>query len=169
MSRFLLVIFAIAFASAARRKKEDNCYPVPKMCKSENYTEMRLPNMFNHSRAKDVKRDIGIWQPLLQSPVCNSGGQLRYFLCFMYAPLCVLDNHEGVKPCRSLCETVRDSCDPIMRQFSNYSWPSFFNCDQPRRFPVATPMCINPEMLGKKNFCWFLRFHKHHTNPGFCL
>ena len=151
MNRFLLVLLIVAHTSAMQIKKEDKCASVPAICgnlPSSNYTKMRLPNMFNHSRFEDVEKDIGIWLPLLPSTVCNAGDQLRYFLCFTYAPVCV---DKLISPCKSLCETVRDSCDPVMRQNSNYSWPSFFNCNQQRRFPDdSSQMCINLKMLGKK-------------------
>lgn len=152
MNRFLLLFLTVACTSALAMKNENKCAPVPAMCNgslpSSKYTTMLLPNMFNHSRFEDVQRDIEIWRPLLSSTVCNSGDQLRYFLCFTYAPVCV---DKLISPCKSLCETVRDSCDSVMRQYSNYSWPSFFNCDQRRRFPDdSSQMCINLNMLGKK-------------------
>lgn len=44
-----------------------------------------------------------------------------------------------VSPCRSLCESVRDSCAPIMGCYG-YPWPEILRCDQ---FPADHLMCIS--------------------------
>ena len=150
MNRYLLLllILAIAHISASPTIRPDDCANVPPMCYkliSNKYTKMRLPNMLNHTRYEDVAADIKVWRPLLNSSKCNAANQLKYFLCFTYAPVCV---DKLISPCKSLCETVRDSCDPVMRQY-NYSWPAFFNCNQQKKFhDDSSQMCINLKMLG---------------------
>ena len=130
----------------------EGCVTVPDMCfkqTSENYTHMRLPNMLNHTRKDDVAADLGLWLPLLQSRECNKRNQLKFFLCLTYAPVCV-DNkstNKFILPCKSMCESVRRSCEPIMRNH-NYFWPKVFNCDQADRFFAdQTEMCINMNIL----------------------
>ncbi len=143
----------ISYTSAVplRPLKQDKCADVPPMCYqlvSPNYKKMRLPNMLNHTRDTDVIADLQLWEPLLNSSQCNAADQLKYFLCFTYAPVCV---DKLISPCKSLCETVRDSCDPVMRPY-NRSWPAFFNCDQPNKFQDdSSQMCINLKMLGIKS------------------
>lgn len=44
-----------------------------------------------------------------------------------------------IKPCRSLCESVRDSCAPIMSCYG-YPWPDILRCDQ---YPADHYMCIS--------------------------
>lgn len=44
-----------------------------------------------------------------------------------------------VSPCRSLCESVRDSCAPIMSCYG-YPWPEILRCDQ---YPADHLMCIS--------------------------
>lgn len=44
-----------------------------------------------------------------------------------------------ISPCRSLCESVRDSCAPIMSCYG-YPWPEILRCDQ---YPADHLMCIS--------------------------
>ena len=71
--------------------------------------------------------------PLL-SVNCHKDTQV--FLCSLFAPVCV--QHTSIYPCRSLCESVRQSCEGPMRKHS-YEWPSMFNCSQ---FPDDNGLCI---------------------------
>ncbi|KAJ8368090.1 hypothetical protein SKAU_G00081180 [Synaphobranchus kaupii] len=43
-----------------------------------------------------------------------------------------------IRPCRSLCEDVRDGCLPVMSAFG-FPWPDMFNCSQ---FPSDPELCI---------------------------
>lgn len=153
------VVALLLFAAAALvqsvtsqdKLQGGNCIKVPTMCHDliKNYTHMRLPNMLNQTRDTDVSADLNLWYPLLQSETCNAGNQLKYFLCFTYAPVCV-DNDSVKKliaPCRSVCQTVRYACEPVMRK-NNYSWPEVFDCDKKHRFlDDASQMCISTMIL----------------------
>lgn len=44
-----------------------------------------------------------------------------------------------ISPCRSLCESVRESCAPIMSCYG-YPWPEILRCDQ---YPSDHLMCIS--------------------------
>lgn len=146
---FFTVMIHCAFSS---RLRSHYCVKVPEMCHkliSDNYTHMRLPNMLNHTRKEDVAGDLSLWNPLLQSKKCNAGNQLKYFLCFTYAPVCVEDTtvNKLIPPCKSMCQSVRQSCEPVMKRH-NYSWPQVFNCDQKYRFlDDETQMCISSRIL----------------------
>ena len=163
MKVYLVVLFTISVVYSAKEK----CVKLPEMCRklsSSKYKSMRLPNMLNHTSSKSVESDINAWKPLLSSSECNAGDQLNYFLCFVYAPVCV---DTLISPCKSLCETVRDSCDPVMKKNSNYSWPAYFNCNEKKRFPEdSSLMCINMTMLGMKTlFNLFCIFACHFQTP----
>lgn len=140
-------------ASPTTESREYECTHVPPMCYkliSRKYIQMRLPNMLNQSRYSDIATALRVWQPLLNSRTCNAGDQLKYFLCFTYAPVCV---DTLISPCKSLCKAVRNSCDPVMRQH-NYTWPVFFNCDQQTKFlNDNSQMCINLTMLSLRSKC----------------
>ena len=150
MKQYLL-LFLVLHTSAAPFDPADvaECHVVPRMCQiSPSYKKMRLPNMFNDTRVKDVERTLEAWKPLFNSTTCNAGNQFKYFLCFTYAPVCV---QKLISPCKSLCETVRDSCDPVLRQY-NHSWPSYFDCNQPKKFQDdSSQLCISLKMIGLAN------------------
>jgi hypothetical protein len=73
--------------------------------------------------------------PLL-SINCHKDTQL--FLCSLFAPVCVEQTQAIIYPCRSLCESVKLSCEGSMLSY-NYPWPSMFNCS---RFPKDNGLCI---------------------------
>jgi hypothetical protein len=74
--------------------------------------------------------------PLLQVK-CHRDTQL--FLCSLFAPVCVDQQAQTfIYPCRSLCESVKQSCEGPMLEY-NYPWPSMFNCS---RFPEDNGLCI---------------------------
>ena len=74
--------------------------------------------------------------PLLQVN-CHRDTQL--FLCSLFAPVCVDQQSQTfIYPCRSLCESVKQSCEGPMLSY-NYPWPSMFNCS---KFPEDNGLCI---------------------------
>ena len=53
---------------------------------------------------------------------------LQFFLCSMYAPICV-DNYDKHLPvCRSVCERAKAGCAPLMQQYG-FQWPERMACD----------------------------------------
>nr|XP_020471674.1 secreted frizzled-related protein 5-like [Monopterus albus] len=62
---------------------------------------------------------------------------------FIYSVLPMFPVHlffnRVISPCRSLCESVQDSCAPIMSCYG-YPWPDILHCDQ---YPVDHLMCIS--------------------------
>lgn len=78
------------------------------------------------------------WSPLL-SISCHRDAQT--FLCSLFAPVCIEQAIQAtIYPCRSLCESVKQSCEAPMLAY-NYPWPSIFNCSQ---FPEDNGFCIKP-------------------------
>ncbi|XP_028399759.1 secreted frizzled-related protein 5-like [Dendronephthya gigantea] len=162
MNIYMLSFFAISVSYASVQKQNECHLAIPRMCKGLNgaYTKMRLPNMLNHTRRFDVLKDIDVWKPLLNSS-CNSGDQLTLFLCLTYAPVCIPKHR--VPPCKSLCESVRNSCEPLMLQH-NRSWPATFDCNERRKFynDSSSSMCMNTRIFGsgKKIPCPCRMSHK---------
>ncbi|XP_059904978.1 secreted frizzled-related protein 5 [Gadus macrocephalus] len=112
------------------------CVPIPPsmaLCRGIGYDTMRTPNLLAHESPGEAVQQSASWLPLLARE-CHSDA--RFFLCSLFAPIC-LDRF--VFPCRSLCESVRDSCAPIMACYG-YPWPSILRCDQ---FPADHLMCIS--------------------------
>ncbi|KAK1786159.1 hypothetical protein P4O66_017873, partial [Electrophorus voltai] len=114
------------------------CKPVPNtmsLCHGIGYEHMRLPNLLGHDSAREAQQQSAAWIPLVTKQ-CH--GDTRKFLCSLFAPVCLPELTAPVRPCRSLCERVRDGCLPVMSAFG-FPWPDTFNCS---RFPVGAQLCI---------------------------
>ncbi|KAJ8394891.1 hypothetical protein AAFF_G00042460 [Aldrovandia affinis] len=112
------------------------CLPIPPsmaLCHDIGYGAMRIPNLLGHESMGEAVQQSASWLPLLARE-CHPDA--RVFLCALFAPIC-LDRF--ISPCRSLCESVRDSCAPIMSCYG-YPWPAILSCDQ---FPADHRMCIS--------------------------
>lgn len=111
------------------------CKDIPSnmsLCNNINYKQMKVPNLLGHETLSEIEYQSSVWTPLVNIQ-CHPDTQL--FLCSLFAPICL--EHQ-IKPCRSLCESVRDSCEDKMKIHS-YSWPSMFDCSQ---FPEDNGLCI---------------------------
>uniref|UniRef100_A0A3P8SD29 FZ domain-containing protein n=1 Tax=Amphiprion percula TaxID=161767 RepID=A0A3P8SD29_AMPPE len=112
------------------------CVPIPSgmaLCQNIGYDTMRMPNLLGHESPAEAVQQSASWLPLLARE-CHPDA--RIFLCSLFAPIC-LDRF--ISPCRSLCESVRDSCAPIMSCYG-YPWPEILRCDQ---YPADHLMCIS--------------------------
>ena len=107
------------------------------LCNNINYKQMRMPNLLGHETMDEVEYQSSVWVPLL-SVNCHKDAQM--FLCSLFAPVCVEQAQAAIYPCRSLCESVKNSCEGPMLSY-NYPWPSMFNCS---KFPVDNGLCIQP-------------------------
>ncbi|KAL6110919.1 sfrp2 [Pungitius sinensis] len=126
--------------------KKNNCKPIPAnllLCNDIEYTEMHLPNLLGHETMNEVLQQASSWIPLVQKQ-CHP--DTRKFLCSLFAPVCLDDLDEPIQPCRSLCESVRNGCAPVMSAFG-FPWPKMLDCD---RFPLDNDLCIPP--AGIENF-----------------
>ncbi|XP_037308071.2 sizzled [Pungitius pungitius] len=139
-----VLFFAVALLTAACPSaafdmgQSTRCVTIPnrmKVCKDVGYSEMRLPNFLGHSNLEvEVVPRSEDWRPLLQTG-CHP--QAQTFLCSLIAPVC-LDTF--IRPCRSLCVAVRDSCAPVLA-CQGHPWPAALDCD---RFPAEEDMCLSP-------------------------
>ncbi|XP_030588791.1 secreted frizzled-related protein 2 [Archocentrus centrarchus] len=112
------------------------CVSIPSgmaLCHNIGYNTMRMPNLLGHETPAEAVQQSASWLPLLARE-CHPDA--RIFLCSLFAPIC-LDRF--ISPCRSLCESVRDSCAPIMSCYG-YPWPEILRCDQ---YPADHLMCIS--------------------------
>ncbi|XP_078258086.1 secreted frizzled-related protein 2-like [Rhinoraja longicauda] len=105
------------------------------LCHGVGYSQMRLPNLLGHDSMREVVQQAASWVPLL-SKQCHA--DTRKFLCSLFAPVCLSEVREAIRPCRSLCRDVRDGCAPVMLAFG-FPWPDMLGCD---RFPTDNDLCI---------------------------
>ncbi|KAL7841469.1 hypothetical protein SRHO_G00251600 [Serrasalmus rhombeus] len=118
--------------------QRSQCKPIPAalhLCYEFEYADMRLPNLLGHEAMSEVLQQAASWVPLVQKR-CHP--DTRKFLCSLFAPVCLQDMDEPIRPCRSLCEDVRRGCAPVMAAFG-FPWPEMLRC---ARFPLDDDLCI---------------------------
>lgn len=110
------------------------------MCLNIGYNLTRMPNELNHENQDEAGLEVHQFWPLVE---IKCSVDLRFFLCSMYAPICLKDYPKPLPPCRDLCRRAREGCEPIMTQYG-FKWPDRMECDQ---FPVygASPdqLCMD--------------------------
>lgn len=108
------------------------------MCRGIGYNETSMPNLVGNELQSDVEYTLQTFAPLIEY-VCST--QLKLFLCAAYVPLCTPKVPLPIGPCRSLCESVRMRCHPVLQGFG-FPWPPALDCN---RFPKENnheTMCI---------------------------
>ncbi|XP_032219258.1 secreted frizzled-related protein 2 isoform X1 [Nematostella vectensis] len=93
---------------------------------TRGYNKIMLPNALGHDNLAEVRTQLVPWAPLVGS---GCSPHLKVFLCSVFMPVCVQQISYPVPPCHSLCTSVRDSCEPVMK-IHNYSWPAMFDCSK---------------------------------------
>ena len=91
-----------------------------------NYT--LFPNFRFHATQVDADMELEQFRKLIE---VNCSGAIVHFLCAIYTPFCTEDHPLRVlRPCRRLCQHVRDGCEPIFnQQAQGLPWPDHLNCD----------------------------------------
>ncbi|XP_067841702.1 secreted frizzled-related protein 2-like [Heptranchias perlo] len=129
---------AVSFAVGTSESGKGDCKPIPHtmaLCYGVGYSQMRLPNLLGHETLREVLQQAGSWVPLL-SKRCHP--DTRKFLCSLFSPVCLPELQVSIRPCRTLCQEVRDGCRPVMSAFG-FPWPEMLDCN---RFPVDNDLCI---------------------------
>lgn len=103
------------------------------MCRGIGYNYTSVPNMFHHDTQEEAGLEVHQFWPLVE---IQCSDDLRFFLCSMYAPICI-DDYKGRLPaCRTVCERARAGCAPIMRQYG-FAWPERMNCEELPNYGVS--------------------------------
>lgn len=120
------------------------------MCRGIGYNLTRMPNELNHDNQEEAGLEVHQFWPLVE---IKCSPDLKFFLCSMYAPICLKDYQKPLPPCRDLCRRAREGCEPLMQQYG-FKWPERMECEQ---FPVfgasQEVLCMdqNPESTGGKS------------------
>lgn len=125
-------LFAATFELTSSLQLEDGRCQVIKidMCRDIGYNMTSMPNLVGHELQQVADVEIQSFLPLIQYG-CSS--QLRFLLCSVYAPMCDERVSTSIGPCRLVCETVKQRCQPILREFG-LPWPPPLNCSKfPKR------------------------------------
>ncbi|XP_065204050.1 frizzled-5 [Planococcus citri] len=109
------------------------------MCKGIGYNLTYMPNELNHDSQEEAGMEVHQYWPLVE---IKCSPDLKFFLCSLYTPICFEDFHGPLKACRSVCESARSGCEPLMKQYG-FSWPERMNCD---KLPTMeeNPLCMAP-------------------------
>lgn len=99
------------------------------MCKGIGYNLTRMPNELNHDNQEEAGLEVHQFWPLVE---IKCSPDLLFFLCSIYAPICLKDYQKPLPPCRDLCRRAREGCEPLMQQYA-FKWPERMECEQ---FPV---------------------------------
>lgn len=103
-----------------------SCEPIKiDLCRGVGYNVTAMPNFIGHELQQDAELQIQTFAPLIQY---GCSGQLKFFLCSVYVPMCNEKVPDNIGPCRPLCQQVRDRCEPVLLEFG-FPWPSALECD----------------------------------------
>ena len=137
----LLCVFGVdggGYSDSAADIGEGRCRlytDVPECFKRMGYNLTRWPNSLDESSSLAVNERLKNMEPLVRTH-CHPW--LFAFLCFSHVPLCeehILDNIRQTRvvgPCKKLCTTVRDACQPYIGAYNdNLTWPQhLYDCDK---------------------------------------
>ncbi|XP_013106502.1 frizzled-4 [Stomoxys calcitrans] len=128
---FILVLIFVPVGKyvTAINEYDRQCEPIRiELCRNIGYNETSMPNLAGNEIQSEAEYTLQSFAPLIDY-VCSS--QLKLFLCATYVPMCTPKAPVPIGPCRTLCESVRSRCDPVLQGFG-YHWPPALDCS---RFP----------------------------------
>lgn len=140
------------WAKMSGRVQRPKCVDIPvnlTLCHAIGYDKMMLPNLLQHDSLLEVTQQARSWVPLVG---LHCHPDTKVFLCSLFSPVCL---DRLIYPCRTLCESVRDSCRDRMIPYG-FDWPEMLRCN---KFPEDNDMCIKliHDVKRKYTFC-FLSF-----------
>ncbi|KAA0189764.1 hypothetical protein HAZT_HAZT007772 [Hyalella azteca] len=125
------------------------------MCKGIGYNMTAMPNQFNHETQDEAGMEVHQFWPLVE---INCSPDLNFFLCSVYAPICIEYYDKQLPACRSVCERAKAGCAPIMDQYG-FAWPERMDCTKLPRFGDHENLCMDerngsaPNLQPKKESC----------------
>ena len=72
----------------------------------------------------------------------NCSPDLRFFLCSLYAPICLPTYTKPLPACRSVCERAKNGCAPLMRMYG-FAWPERMRCEDLPEFGDSENLCMD--------------------------
>jgi frizzled protein 5/8 len=123
----ILAVTALHPASSAAQK----CEPiqVPMCAQHMPYNRTSMPNQFMHESQQEAALEAHQFWPLVEIN-CAPNGEMRFLLCSMYTPICLLGAGytKPIRACRSVCERAKLGCEKYMQKFG-FEWPQHMNCE----------------------------------------
>ncbi|ELT92800.1 hypothetical protein CAPTEDRAFT_140195 [Capitella teleta] len=109
------------------------------MCRGIGYNLTHMPNQFNHDTQEEAGLEVHQFWPLVE---IQCSPDLKFFLCSMYAPICMTNYHKPLPACRSVCERAKSGCAPLMRQYG-FAWPERMRCDSLPEYGDKDRLCMD--------------------------
>ncbi|XP_055869389.1 frizzled-5-like [Biomphalaria glabrata] len=149
LTRALTIAMATWFVSIASAISGDQkCQEVTiPMCKSIGYNLTYMPNQFNHDTQEEAGLEVHQFWPLVE---IQCSPDLRFFLCSMYAPICMENYKKHLPACRSVCERARDGCAPLMRQYG-FNWPDKMKCESLPVLGDKNTLCMDANTTDRQS------------------
>lgn len=132
----LIVLVKSQDSSSSKERCEEISIP---MCRGIGYNYTSMPNQFHHDTQEEAGLEVHQFWPLVE---IQCSDDLKFFLCSMYAPICMEDYQGRLPACRSVCERARSGCAPIMRQYG-FAWPERMNCDDLPKYGDQERLCMD--------------------------
>ncbi|XP_052814886.1 frizzled-5-like [Mya arenaria] len=127
----LLVLAVILWTAEAAVADRKQCQEITiPMCKGIGYNYTYMPNQFNHDSQDEAGLEVHQFWPLVE---IQCSPDLKFFLCSMYAPICMENYQPHLPACRSVCERAKSGCAPLMRQYG-FVWPERMDCSRLPRY-----------------------------------
>ena len=117
------------------------CLPIVQIpiCEEMPWNYTFLPNLRGQTSLLDAHLEVQLFQPLIEER-CSQ--VIAHFLCSIYAPFCDPERPTlRTRPCRRLCEHMRDGCEETFFEKSNLPWPDVLVCEQYDN----GPLCFGPK------------------------
>lgn len=67
---------------------------------------------------------------------------MRFFLCSIYAPICIQDYPTSIPACKSVCLRAESGCAPLMRKYG-FAWPDRMQCDKFPQYGDPLNLCMD--------------------------
>ncbi|PAA74726.1 hypothetical protein BOX15_Mlig033728g1 [Macrostomum lignano] len=116
------------------------CQPITiPVCQGIGYNYTFMPNHYNHETQAEAGISVHQFWPLIE---IGCSQDLRFFLCSIYAPICIQNYDKHLPVCRSVCERARSGCAPLMRQYG-FSWPEHMDCSRLPVFGDPDILCMD--------------------------
>ncbi|XP_013422104.1 frizzled-5 [Lingula anatina] len=115
------------------------------MCKGIGYNFTYMPNQFNHDSQEEAGLEVHQFWPLVE---IQCSPDLKFFLCSMYAPICIKNYNKPLPVCRSVCERAKAGCAPLMRQYG-FAWPERMKCEDLPVFGDKENLCMDSNTTEK--------------------
>lgn len=136
----LAALLALAFGQRVSSNVvgHHRCEPLTiPLCASLGYNMTVTPNHLGQPQ-EDAALESYHFYPLI---AIKCSPDMQSFVCSVYAPACPILQDYPIPPCRSVCLSAREGCEPIMMKFG-FNWPEHFDCD---KFPEvgASEQCVS--------------------------